>query len=438
MSMKKAFGSGADRRSLPARAVDGFKEKALTRRRHQEGQLLETRHGWAVRVYEDYMQDGVRRRRRVQKYLGDFEKLPTRRSALNEMAEELARVNDFAIQPRTTTTFREIAWKWLLDCEKRTWRPLKPSVLRSRKDALRNHILPVIGDVPVCDVRNQSLRSLTEHLVAKRTLGPSAIRSILLVVKLAVASAVDEDGNQLFPVKWNVRFINAPAVDPSKQKRPTFTTEELNKLVKNATGRMQAVVVLLAATGMRIGELLGLEVRHFDGQSLRVEQAVWRDRIQSPKTRNAYRNVELSPDVAALLKQFIGGRSQGFIFSARTGKPLGTRNVLRSLYSLLDKIGIHRRGFHAFRRFRITHLRNNHCPPGVVRFWVGHAAGSMTEVYDQSGADTESRKDVAKSLGVGFDVPRFFDKKQPEERLQSGPENEKRALMGIRAEAIPC
>ena len=80
---EKSFANGQVSGTLPLRAVNGYKEKNLSRKRHQDGQLLELRHGWAVRVYEDQMIDGERQRRRVQVFLGNFEKLPTKRSAQN-------------------------------------------------------------------------------------------------------------------------------------------------------------------------------------------------------------------------------------------------------------------------------------------------------------------------------------------------------------------
>jgi hypothetical protein len=74
--------------TLPLRAVDGFKERTLKRKRHQTGQLLKLKHGWAVRYYES----GDSQRRRVQLYLGDFTELPTPRSAKNAMQAEMVRI----------------------------------------------------------------------------------------------------------------------------------------------------------------------------------------------------------------------------------------------------------------------------------------------------------------------------------------------------------
>ena len=47
-------------RKLRSRAVNGYEEKLLSRRRHQEGQLIELTHGWAMRHYADT--DGERNR----------------------------------------------------------------------------------------------------------------------------------------------------------------------------------------------------------------------------------------------------------------------------------------------------------------------------------------------------------------------------------------
>src|ERR1700722_890014 len=85
-------------RTLPLRAVDGSRRKILTRKRHQEGQLLKLKNGFAVRYYE--RGDGGQRQR-VQKFLGTFGDLPTRRSALNAMQSEMAVVNsNIAVRPQ--------------------------------------------------------------------------------------------------------------------------------------------------------------------------------------------------------------------------------------------------------------------------------------------------------------------------------------------------
>jgi integrase len=414
----------------------------LSRRRHQDGQLLRLTNGWAVRLYEDFDNNGKLQRRRVQKWLGNFDKLPTQRTAQTAMLEELVLVNNHhATRPRSTLTFREQAKLWITSCEQRTWKPIKVSVLQLWRGALQNHINPILGDMPLSDVRNKAMRTLVERLTAKGTLGPSSLRTIMLVVKMVVASAVDEDGDALYPVKWNTKFIGAPSINPRKQRRPTFSADELNRLVQGTAGRIQAVVIMLAASGLRVGELLGVEVKHFDGCCLRIEQAVWNGKVQEPKTPAAHRTVELDPRVASLLCQFIGGRRTGFIFCTRAGLPISTRNLTRLLHSNLERLGIPQRGFHAFRRFRNTHLRQLRCPDGLLKFWLGHAGRDMSDRYDRSCEDLEFRRDVAKATGVGFEVPPVLACKQLKGTANRQGKKREWALTGVASSgshAVSC
>lgn len=367
--------------------------------------MIETSHGWAVRFYEDWLDQGQRRRRRVQKFLGDFKKLPTKRSAQNAMAGELALVNDFTAQPRTTQTFREFASRWMQSSRTRKRNPAKPSTLTNWQSILDNHVLDVLGELPLSSVGNEAMRKLVERL-ARKGLSAQTIKNIAQVVKSVKSSAMDEQGNELYPTRWNHDFIDMPVVEPSKQRMPAFTSDQVGGIVKATTGRLQMAAILFAATGLRAGELLGLECRHFDGSAIRVEQAIWAGILGEPKTPNAHRSTDLHPDVASLLKQFLGNRTKGFIFQTRNGRPMNKRNLARSLYNALEKLGIPLAGFHAFRRYRNTFLRNSLCPDGLLKFWMGHAARDMSDRYDRVREDVQFRRDVARSVGIGFELPK--------------------------------
>lgn len=409
-------------RKLPPRAViDGFEERrTLSRRRHQKGELLKLKHGWSIRVYEDYRDDnGKRCRHRPQKFLGSFEKLPTRRAALNALDAELALVNDYSLQPRTTITLRQQSAVWIADCRRRRCRPIKPGVIANRQYALDKHVLPLLGEYPVSDVRNGALRTLVEALLAKG-LKPSTIQTSTQVLKAVVASVEDADGNQLYPVVWNKKFV--PIINPATQNRPTFSRDELQKLVNGTDGLLQLAVIVLGSTGVRISELLGLEIKHFDGSCLRIEQTSCRGLIQTPKTANGYRMVDLEQRVANLLRGYLGPRTSGFVFATRSGRPIGTRNFLRLLYVNLERLEFPRRGFHAFRRFRNSYLRNQFCPPGLLRYWMGHAAHGMSDVYDRSFEDAPFRQAVANKVGVGFEVPVTLAVRQSKPKAQTSPD----------------
>ena len=61
-------------------------------------------------------------------------------------------------------------------------------------------------------------------------------------------------------------------------------------------------------------------------------------------------------------------------------------------------------GFHAFRRYRVTHLRKNLVPEDLIKFWVGHAPQTVTDVYSKLKADVRFRQSVAEKVGLGFEL----------------------------------
>ena len=71
------------------------------------------------------------------------------------------------------------------------------------------------------------------------------------VVKLVVASAVNEEGEQVYPRKWNHDFIQLPVVRKDKQHRPTVTDADLKEILSN-TKKRNARDAVLALGGDRV------------------------------------------------------------------------------------------------------------------------------------------------------------------------------------------
>jgi integrase len=309
-------------------------------------------------------------------------------------------------------TFREQGKKWLHQRMTRKRKPVKPATVRGWKSYLENHLNPLIGDIALPYVNNGTLKMLGEKL-SDAGLSPTTIRDVVKVMRWVKASAVDEDGEQLYPTKWNYEFADIPVVE--HQRTPMFSGEEITKIIAQAKKQERVIYVLFAASGLRAGELFGLEVKHFNGDTITVAQSLWEGRVQAPKTVNAFRQVDLHPTVADMLRDLIGERKQGFLFRTRTGTPFLQSNFLRSsLYPILEVLGIEKQGFHGFRRFRVTHLESSCVPPALVKYWTGHAKSidgeavrqTVTDRYIKMGKDTKFRAEVAERIGLGFELPK--------------------------------
>jgi len=305
-------------------------------------------------------------------------------------------------------TFREQAAWWIEHVQQRKRKPIAPATVEWWQGALDVWILPNLGDVPLCSVGNLALKGLVEKMV-KAGLSPKTVNTYSQVVKSVVASAVNEEGEQLFPRKWNHEFVDMPVVDKSKQNTPHFTSEVIAGILASSKGYKQMFCALLGGTGLRAGEALGLEVdKHIsvDFRTLYVRQKVRRGQLEDfLKTEGGRRDVDLCPALAEMLKKYVGDRTSGFLFRNKNGNAFSQTNLLRrGLHPALKKLGQPKAGFHAFRRFRTTWLRKNRTPEDLIRFWLGHADESVTDGYSKLREDVEYRREVADKIGLGFEI----------------------------------
>jgi integrase len=96
-------------------------------------------------------------------------------------------------------------------------------------------------------------------------------------------------------------FYDMPLVE--KHHQPTFTAETTSAIVEKAEGQEQLLYALWAGTGLRIGEALGLEIKHLstDSRTITVEHSCWAGTLQMPKTKSAQKQIDVYSALAALL-----------------------------------------------------------------------------------------------------------------------------------------
>jgi integrase len=154
-----------------------------------------------------------------------------------------------------------------------------------------------------------------------------------------------------------------------------------------AEGKYKALFATAAGTGMRAGELFGLEVQDVDLNAgiIHVRRSVWEGSKQSPKTKNAYRKVGIDANLVKLLAGHIGDRKQGYLFPTSNGTPLCLGNVVeRQLWPILDELKIPRSGMHSFRHGRVSFLVEHDVPIVTIKAWIGRGSEKMIERYTHS------------------------------------------------------
>ena len=291
--------------------------------------------------------------------------------------------------------------------------PVRPQTAKIYQSYLDAHILPFLGNEPTYTIENGGMKRFVASLAGKN-LSASTINQIFNVATAVLASETDPNGNEINPRTWNHDFIDLPIVNKAEVNAPIVTSEQIEALINDSDGQLQALLVLLSASGLRIGEALGLQSRYSKAQqvnsqdgsywdpetaTIHVRWTLVRGKIQKhTKTAAGNRDVDLASEVNDYLKRANLPVDGAFLFQ----NTLGDAARVNTLYSQIDALGLDA-GFHAFRRFRTTHLRQQDIPEQLIKIWLGHDSNSdITDRYSKIGSNKEYRKSQAEKAGFGF------------------------------------
>lgn len=178
-------------------------------------------------------------------------------TAITEILRELDANTYIAPDPNTT----------LADYVTATWLPAlrvrhrKPATLESYERNLRVHVLPRLGHKPLSSVSHVDLDRLYADLLAgsaaRKPLAPRTVRYIHTILHGVFAHAVLKGHLSANPAQ------RADAPEPRacrSRVMTTWTAEQLRTfLTALPQDRFYAPLFLLATTGMRLGEVLGMQ-----------------------------------------------------------------------------------------------------------------------------------------------------------------------------------
>jgi integrase len=200
------------------------------------------------------------------------------RAVLDQRLRELS-----AIPPETSELtfgdFVEAIWKPYTERK-----GMKPSTRFGYECALDKHILPVLGNVKLANITPLHIENFVKAKSESTTkLHPKTVLNLLRLIQGIFSLAVDNDLIQRSPVRKKHR----PAVPRSE--KTAWTPEQVRAILNEIPLNYRPVFVCLALTGLRAGELLGLQWKHvcLETGELRVEQSLWNKQVVTPKPEAA-------------------------------------------------------------------------------------------------------------------------------------------------------
>jgi integrase len=236
------------------------------------------------------------------------------------------------------------------------------------------------GTLPLEDVRNGRVREFITALRADG-LADGTIIGIFGVLKSSIASVTDQDGNPLYNPNFNKNFLTLPFLEKKDQR--CATAAEIERAILSGN----ILVPFLAATGLRVSEALVITVGT-EGDC--YDPATGLVHIRATlKTTSAARSVLVPENFRLWLNARIP--STGRLFP----------NTYQQIYDALQSHGLPQ--CHAYRRFRVTHLRKARMQEDVLRAQLGHSKKSITDSYSYAADDEKFLRTQIEAAGVGFD-----------------------------------
>jgi integrase len=234
--------------------------------------------------------------RRVRKWHSGYE---TRKDAERARVELLAaRGRGAYVAPSKRTTGAFLREDWLPGLRAQ----VRPGTWAEHKSKVEVHLVPAIGGVQLQQLTPGHLNALYADLL-ERGLSARTVLHVHATIRRALA-----DATRWGLVPRNVALLASPP-RPGRPVLQVWTAAELRAFLAAVEGdRLYALWLLAASTGMRRGEVLGLQWPDVDLDRARV--AVRRSLVtvghevvvSEPKTAKGRRSVALDPATVAGLK----------------------------------------------------------------------------------------------------------------------------------------
>lgn len=350
----------------------------MTKRANGGGSIYRDGARWIAAVsYEDL--EGRRRRKRRA--------AASERAAKTLLRQLLGDVDGGVLLDRDSTV-SEVLASWLAAAQDQ----VRPATYASYETMTRRHLVPAIGHLRARTLQPQHVRELLSELSAG-PLSPASVRYVRKMLHMALRHA---EGARV--VSRNVAAtVRGPRV-PRVEVEP-FTIDEVRRLLAAIEDdRLEALVTVAVAVGLRVSEALGLRWGDVDLDAARLRvrvQLLRQDRsfvLREPKSASGLREVALPAFAVAAVRRhrarqrrerLVAGRAWrgeawGLVFCREDGTPLHRRTVLRWFQDVLEREELPLRGLKELRHTAASLLHEQGASARDVMETLGHSDVRVT------------------------------------------------------------
>ena len=353
----------------------------MGRRGHGEGSIFKRKVGGQVVGHVAMLDlgyiDGKRKRKAIYG--------KTRKEVSDRLDEERRKLRagiNIAGPKVTTSQWLE---RWLRDVAKPN---VRPSTFKSYRDLLEDHVIPVVGRIPLERLSPADVRHVMSACTATGA-APRTVHHVRAVLRNALRQA-ERDGL----VQRNAAALaEPPRIEPQEMK--AFTPEQARSFQQTIKGDpLEALYLVTLDTGLRQGEALGLRWQDvdLDAGTITVRYALQRVEgklvLVEPKSQTSRRKVQPGAVAMRSLREHHARQTEeqervtwlpfGLVFTGAHGHPLDGVAVTKRFQAILKAAGLPRMRFHDLRHSSATLLLCQGIAARVVMERLGHSNITLT------------------------------------------------------------
>jgi len=237
-------------------------------------------------------------------------------------------------------------------------------------------IIPYFKSYNLEDIKPFDIEKWQNSLLEKYS--TTTVRRARNIFSMILKKAIANDMISKNPIEF------ADNIQVQHEKQEPYTVNEMTSIMKNATGWLRVFVYLAFTTGMRPGELIGLQWKDidFERKIIYLKRSITKGVVKTKTaTKNHNRIIPVADFVLDMLLEHKETNMTDWVFVSRLKKPYTESKGIanRHFKPLLDKTGVKYKGLKATRHTYISIMRND----GVNIEWILEIAGHSKEVSDK-------------------------------------------------------
>jgi excisionase family DNA binding protein len=260
--------------------------------------------------------------------------------------------------------FKEFSEEYLREYavkRKRSW--------RSDQCYLRGHLVPFFGNMRLSEITRQNVEQYSSRRV-EEGVKKSTVNRELAVLRKMMFKAIDWGRLDQNPVQKEDFFQGE-----EQSKERVLTPDEQIRLLQASAASLKPILITALNTGMRRGEILGLEWERVDLKNRKITLAC--TNTKNKKRREIPINEELFSLLATLRA---GANGSQYVFpNPFTGRPL--LDAKCAFYRACKRAGIKGLRFHDLRHTFASRLSARGVDLNTIRELLGHGSIRMTQRY---------------------------------------------------------